>query len=170
MLRMRVLTLAVLLFAACPTADARTPGPRTVILVRHGEAEPESVGPDRKLTEKGRDRAAELARVLGETAPRAVYSTHFPRSRATAEPLAHRVGVDVTIIDDTPAILSALAAQPRGSTVVVVGHSNTLPALLAGLTGVQFPAGEKVGFDGMWIVSLDDAGVSTLRLRYGPTD
>ncbi|HKA89081.1 MAG TPA: phosphoglycerate mutase family protein [Haliangiales bacterium] len=160
-----VLTFA---FAARAAADAPTERIKTIIVVRHAEAEPGPPGGDPQLGAAGRARALELARALADAPLRAVYSTHYARNRQTAEPLARRAGDRLRIIDDVTAILSALAAEPWGGTVLVVGHSNTVPKLLAGLVGRPIPESEPVRFDAMWIVALSrDGGASALCLHYG---
>jgi hypothetical protein len=72
------------------------------------------------------------------------------------------------VIDDVPAILAALRAEPWGATALVIGHSNTVPELVRGLTGQAVPADEPIIFDRMWIVTMTrDGAVSLLRLHYG---
>jgi broad specificity phosphatase PhoE len=172
MLRVRV-PLVIVIAIASTAAAAGDPSPavKTIVVVRHAEAEPDSVGPDRPLNPQGRQRALELARVLGESRPTAVYTTPLPRSRLTAEPLARAAGAPVIALDDTAKTLAALAAAPWGTTLVVIGHSNTVPQLVSGLTRQPFPANEKVAHDRMWVITLGrDGAISTLQLRYGPVD
>jgi broad specificity phosphatase PhoE len=159
---------ALLLLLVPAVAAAAGPGMKTIVVVRHAEAAPAPEGGDPPLSADGRARAEELARVLGDSGVRAVYQTHLARNRQTAEPLARRLGARQAVVDETGATLAAVAAEPWGATVLVVGHSNTVPQILAGLTGQPFPEHEAVGFDAMWIVSLSrDGGVSLVRLRYG---
>lgn len=163
--------VALALLAAASAARAADPGLKTIVVVRHAEAEPESVGPQRQLTAQGQRRAQELARVLGETPLEAVYSTPLPRTRLTAEPLARAAGAPLIELGDTPRTLAALGAAPWGSTTVVVGHSNTVPDLVAGLTHRPFPAGLAVTHDRIWIMTVArDGQVSVTRLRYGEPD
>jgi broad specificity phosphatase PhoE len=157
--------------AAAPAADpvpaAATPGVKTIIVIRHAEAEHQPGG-DAPLTPDGRTRATELARVLGDTPLDAVYLTHFLRNRQTAAPLPRKAGEKPTVIDDVPGTLAALRAGPWGTTSLVIGHSNTVPDLVRGLTGTTLPAGEPIIYDRMWIVTLArDGTASLLRLHYG---
>jgi len=155
--------------AAEPGAKPASPiGVKTVIVVRHAEAEATQPGGDPALTADGRARALELARVLGDSPLRSVYTTHYQRNRLTAEPLPRHAGEKPTVIDDVPSLLRALRAEPWGATALVVGHSNTVPELLRGLTGQALPDGEPIIFDRMWIVTLArDGTASLLRLHYG---
>src|SRR5687767_9939468 len=120
-----VLTILVACAVSAGAAPRSGPGLKTFIIVRHAEAEPESAGPQRPLSGVGRERALELARVLGDTPLTAVYSSLLPRSRLTAEPVARTAGVPLLPLEDTQKTLEALAAARWGTTVVVVGHSNT---------------------------------------------
>jgi broad specificity phosphatase PhoE len=155
--------------AADPKAATTAPaGVKTVIVVRHAEAEATQPGGDPTLTTDGRTRAVELARVLGDTSLRSVYTTHYQRNLLTAEPLPHHAGEKPTVIDDVPGTLKALRAEPWGATALVIGHSNTVPELIRGLTGQPLPANEPIIFDRMWIVTLTrDGTASLLRLHYG---
>ena len=163
--------------AKTPAADAKTPtldplspaaaGVKTIIVVRHAEA-PSQHGGDPGLTPDGKARALELARTLTDTPLRAVYTTHYQRGQMTAAPLPGHVGEKPIIIDDIPKILEALRAEPWGTTALVIGHSNTVPDLIRGLTGQALPASEPIIYDRMWIVTLTrDGTTSLLRLHYG---
>jgi len=153
---------------ATATATAPAPGVKTIIVVRHAEAEPGPHGGDPALTADGRTRSAELARVLADTELRAVYITHYQRNRQTAEPLPRGAGEKPTVIDEVPRTLAALQAEPWGATALVIGHSNTISELIRGLTGRGLPADEPIVFDRMWVVTLTrDGGASLLRLHYG---
>ena len=143
-------------------------GVKTFIVVRHAEADTTQPGKDPTLSADGRARAQELARVLGDTSLRAVYMTHFQRNRQTAEQLPRHAGDKPTVIDDVPATLRALGAEPWGATALVIGHSNTVPDLIRGLTGRPLPEDEPIIFDRMWIVTVArDGTTSLLRLHYG---
>jgi broad specificity phosphatase PhoE len=153
--------------AAPAPAAAASPGVKTIIVIRHAEAEHQPGG-DPALTADGRIRAVELARVLGDTQLSAVYRTHYQRSRETAAQLPRKAGDRATVIEDVPATLAAVRAAPWGTTSLVIGHSNTVSDLVRGLTGTALPADEPVIYDRMWIVTLArDGTASLLRLHYG---
>jgi phosphohistidine phosphatase SixA len=172
------LALSWLTSAAAPAADSsavwRAGADTTLtsfVLVRHAEKDTRMLGADVPLNARGFVRAQELVRVLGDVRFRHIYVTPWQRNRQTAEPLASRRGDSLTVIDDIGETLRALRAEPRGSTVLVVGHSNTLPQLIEGLTGRPFPTPERVSYDGLWIVTrAADGTASLLALRYGAPD
>ena len=96
------LILALLLATATPvaaqdnpaTAPAVDPPDTIVFLVRHAEKATE--GDDPPLTDVGRARAAELARVLRDAGLQAILSTQFARTGQTARAVADVVGLGVT--------------------------------------------------------------------------
>ncbi len=118
-----------------------------IYLVRHGEAVPEArAGSDRDrwLSDRGRESARVLARLLRETnvAPGAIVCSPLPRAVQTAELLA--AGLDYIAAIASWRCLEP-SAQPRvaagelaalGGAVVVVGHEPAISALGAFLLGV----------------------------------
>ncbi|MBM3960517.1 MAG: hypothetical protein FJ306_01230 [Planctomycetes bacterium] len=139
----------------------------TVVLVRHAEKVDQST--DAALSEAGRERAKELARAIGELPVTAVFTSQFARTKDTVAPLCAGKALTAQAIDakDTAALAAAVRAC-AGGTVVVCGHSNSLPQLAAAL-GVAEPLafGERE-FDALHVVALDPTeGASLLTLRYG---
>ena len=142
------------------------PGPATVVLVRH--AEPQTSGADPGLTAAGRKRAELLGFMFQAAGVTAVFTSERRRTQETAQPLAARVSVVPAVLLglDPAAHRDRVLAVPSG-VVVVVGHTNTVPPLIAALGAgntVQIAAHE---FDRMFIVSLrSTGGTSLLSLRY----
>ena len=142
----------------------------TVVLVRH--AEKELTGDDPGLTELGVQRAAALAHVAGEMGVDAVYSTQYLRTRATAEPLANLLDLELNVITATPSYAAEMADIVRsrhdGETVVIVSHSNTVPDIIAELGGSPVPFVEDNEYDDLYIVVIAPSGEAHLvPLRYG---
>jgi broad specificity phosphatase PhoE len=151
---------------AVPRAEA---GATTVIVVRHAEKNPHPPGGDAGLDTRGLLRARELARVTRDSGITAVYASQFGRARLTAEPLARALGDSVRTYDANRNDLLAerIRREHAGSTVLVVGHGDSVPELIEALTG-QRVAGEAVDYDRMFVVTLGSRGGFTLlRLRYG---
>ena len=123
----------LLLLSACSSQPVARDS-ATFILVRH--AEKATTPPkDPPLTDAGQQRARRLAESLQGTRLDAIYSSAYQRTRQTATPVAQ--AQRLSVIDYTPDDAAAFAAtlratHPRG-TVLVVGHSNTLPPLARAL-------------------------------------
>jgi broad specificity phosphatase PhoE len=124
-----------LLIAGCATPREHSEHVTTFVLVRHAEKAADDPR-DPGLTDAGRTRAARLAASLADAPLRAVYATAYRRTRDTAGPSAVAHGLQVAVYDARePAADFAerlRAAHPAG-TVLVVGHSNTAPAIAAAL-------------------------------------
>lgn len=139
----------------------------TFFVVRHAErpAGPGG-GPDPPLTAVGMRRAEELRDILRGSPIAAVYSTRTLRTWQTATPTAARSGVEITPYDDvTPAWLAGLKARHDGQDVLIVGHSDTVGDIVAGLGGTPgTPIGEQ--FDNLFVVAVEDGVVRTERRKY----
>lgn len=165
MRRRRPLALLALLMAFGPAAEAAK---QTVILVRHGE-KAATPGRDPDLSAMGAVRAERLPTLLSNALPAAVYATEYRRTQQTARPLALAAGVPIRMLPTATAphdLLSRLCALPDGSTAAVVGHSNTLPALLEAWSGEPAEAIADGDYGRIYVVRLDRcrvAGVSVLR-------
>lgn len=137
-------TLLPALFTACLLAGALSAPavgmPELVVLVRHAERATEPAG-DPALTPAGEQRAQALAQALGGLRVNAILTTQFRRTRDTAAPLARVLGIQPQAIEATRggavehvrAVADAVRAQT--GVVLVVGHSNTITAVLAALGG-----------------------------------
>lgn len=123
----RLLTVfALSLSMILPTTTFAAPS--MVYLVRHGEKALE--GKDPELTAQGRQRAQNIATMLGKTGIAHVFSTPTNRTRQTAQPLAQGSGLAIQLYDPgTPKLLVEKVKTLSGP-VLVVGHSNTLSELV----------------------------------------
>ena len=165
----------VALFVLAPmVSSARAqgvqPGSTTIILVRHAEKAAEPAA-DPALTAAGASRAEMLADLVKDAGVQAVISTQFIRTRTTAAPAAARLGLPVDVLDarlTARATADSLLARHRGHTVLVVGHSNTVPAIVEAL-GAPKPVDIcDAGYDNMFMVTVPTTGTATaVRLHYG---
>ncbi|WP_051881369.1 alpha/beta fold hydrolase [Parvularcula oceani] len=139
-----LLSLPLLALAALP-AQAQTPSALQdrahgesalqvqIFLLRHAEAGSGSADP--ALTEEGRQRAEAIAEQLADVPFEAIYTTDYRRTRETAAPLAEVIGLEPRFYDPRDLRGFAATLAESGGPVLVVGHSNTTPALVALLGG-----------------------------------
>lgn len=175
-------TVCLLLLVGCTGTRsagtrAESPAPSAssiVLLVRH--AEKASEGDDPPLTPAGQQRAMALAEVARDAGVTALYTTQLRRTRETAQPLADRLGVPITVREIPPrgaqeharALARELLARPRGETILVVEHSNTLPQILETMTGVRIQPLSDNEYDRLFVVVLPPSGPARLiQARYG---
>ena len=146
----------------------------TVIFVRHAEKAAEPAD-DPGLSPAGQRRVAELTRQLVDAdvvaGVDAVYSTPFRRTEETARPVAEALDLPVNSYDaaDTEAIMENIVRDHKGKIILVVGHSNTLPALIGNMgASKKVPPIADDEYDNIYIVSIPWFGkTKTIRLRYG---
>ena len=144
---------------------------QTVFVVRHAEPADTAAGAaptmavDPELSDAGRARAESLAAALKDARVVAIFATEFKRTQATAAPLAKALGLQVTTISSKEPAKLIEAVKTAGGSVLVVGHSNTVPAIVKDL-GVAAPI--TVGdaeYDNLFVVTIG-ATPSVLRLHY----
>ena len=173
---MRIWRAAVLLLVVMGVAVTASPllaqAPTTVFVVRHTEKGGDPGDRDPELSEAGRERARKLAHVLGEANITAIYSTPFLRTRHTAQPLAERLGIEITVIPVSQTMTEDWVATLRndhaGQVILVVGHSNTVPPIVNALGAGPFENLTEDEYDDMFVVTLAaDGSATAVRLRYG---
>jgi len=172
------LTIVAAFFSFCLALLAAwvwgTAGSTTVIVIRHAEKDMSAGVADPPLTPQGSARAALLARMLGEgTGPGridAIYVSPALRNRLTAAPLAARLGIRETIApaDDVGGLVHRVLREHRGGRVLIVGHADTVPAIVADLSGESnIPEMGVEEYGTMYIVTVPRIGRSNLlRLNY----
>lgn len=131
-----VLLLLLSVLAGCRSLPDPSEG-ATFVLVRHAEKATDDPR-DPSLTPAGTRRAQRLAGTLHLRPVVAAYATPFRRTQATATPTARDHGLTVTTYDAaTPAgdLARRLRESHAAGTVLVVGHSNTVPAIAQALCG-----------------------------------
>ena len=159
LLRCWMLLTLVLVVTSVPTLAQVT-----VILTRHAE-KAASPPKDPDLTEAGQRRAQLLASMLADSGVDAIYVTEFKRTQQTAAPLAERVHLKPTVLSDTQQLVQAIRGRQSG-VVVVVGHSNTVPAIIAALGGPKLSIADPE-YNNLFVLTVLPSQSSLLRLHYG---
>ncbi len=152
----------------------------TIIFVRHAE-KAETGGDDPQLSEAGERRVVELTRQLLDVdviaGIDAVYSTPYQRTQQTAQPIADELdlavitypAIDPEDTDATEEFLDDVLREHKGQIVLIVGHSNTVPAMIAGLGGHKdVPVIAEDEYDNIYILAIPWFGkTKTIRMRFG---
>ncbi len=155
-------------------SKATTPNPTTVLIVRH--AEKASEGDNPPLTEAGLKRAQGLVRVVQDADIKAIYTTQLIRSRDTAKPLADRLGISITEMAVNPAnvadygktLAKELLDKHKGKTVLVVSHTNIMPALIEALSGKAIEPISDPDYDNLFIVTIPaNEPARLIKAQYG---
>ena len=162
--RRMLILVAALTFAVPSALSAQS----LVFVVRHAERADAGMtaaaGADPDLSEAGRARAESLATALKDARITAIYVTEFKRTRQTAEPIAKMLRLEPTVVPSKDANGLIERLKSSSGNVLVIGHSNTVPAVLKALTGETVTIGETE-FDNLFVVTGGSPG-SLLRLHY----
>lgn len=155
-----IFACAVLCFTSFTVAADNT----VIYLLRHAEKVDNTADPD--LSVEGEARAQVYASILQDKNLTAIFSTPYIRTRKTAEPTASMHGLAIQEYDpaqpeDLVSILKTLSG-----TVLVIGHSNTIPELVNMLTGENMPDLDERVYDRVYRVTLEDGMNTELSITY----
>ena len=115
-----------------------------------------------------------MAHVLADVQIDALYASQFQRTQLTLRPLAE--GIKVTLEIDTisgevdawaAAFAERLLEEHRGQTVVVAGHSNTVPVLARALGAANVPDLGERDYDDLFLVIHGGNHVEFVHQHYG---
>lgn len=146
----------------------------TLVLIRHAEKQIGSIS-DAPLSPPGEVRAARLAQMFGDAAKlgrlQKIYVTDTRRTQQTAAGLAQRLALTPEVVEgkvDAKAFARRLLRENRSGRALIVGHSNTVPEIVAALTGeTGVPAIGDDEFDVMYVVTVPTIGrASVLQIKY----
>lgn len=162
---MKRLLCAVLVWLSMWLAPRYANCATTVVVVRHAEKAAETKDPP--LSAAGEMRAEELADMLADAGVKVIFVTEYQRTARTAAPLAARTHVEPRVVpaEDAGTLVKAVR-EIRDGVVLIVGHSNTVPKVIAGLGGPSVGISEDE-FDNLFILNLGPNGTSFLHLHYG---
>jgi phosphohistidine phosphatase SixA len=132
----------------------------TVFVVRHAERAND------KLTGDGEKRAETLARMLSNSGVSVVFSTNTTRTKETVNNYADPRGYKITLYNTPEEVVNLIKSYHVGGSVLVAGHSNTVPMIIRAL-GVR--SAPEIGneFNNLFIVTIRHGGAAALaHLKY----
>ena len=164
---MKKLFIITFLFAFTIVSHAQ--GQTTFILVRHAEKAIDGTN-NPPLSEAGLQRANDLAALLANQKIDALYSTPFIRTEATLTPIGRDKGMEVKNYDPYAGAswLSEALKKHKGGTIVISGHSNTIPGLANALLGEEtFQQFDDNDYSNLIIIVTNEVGKGKLvRLKF----
>ena len=163
----RLLLIALLAgLAGCATTAVTTaPPPQPNIYVMRHLHTPAGVS-NAELTEEGRRFALVASDWFRRDPPDVIYVSTTRRAEQTAAPLAQRLRLTPKTYDPADTAGVAAAAMKESGTVLIVGHSNTVPDIVAGLGGERPAPLVHEDFGDIWRVSGPDR--VTVRAKLAP--
>jgi len=182
---MKTITLLILMVFATvmfsqPAVAQDEFKPITVYLIRHAEREQEPKQ-DPPLSKDGVARSQALARLLSSAGIKAILTSQYTRTKQTAEPIATKLGLTVTqftlkinpsntrqIAAESTAEVTNKILERSGESVLVIGHSNSIPDVIKMLGGDVVPTIDERKFDDLFIVTVYAKGkAKVVQLKYG---
>lgn len=124
-----------------------------IILVRHAEKATDDAR-DPSLSEKGKQRATLLASLLKDVPVDAFYATPYKRTIETLSVLAEANKKEILKYNPMDKNgITALIQANRGKTLVIAGHSNTVPPMVNSLIGKnEYPLMDDSDYGKIWIL------------------
>ncbi len=141
----------------------------TLFLVRHAEKIKDGSN-DPILTPEGEARAHELMYILKHVELDAIYSTPYKRTQQTSLPTAKDKNLKIQNYKPGERnFLEKVLNSNSGGTVLIVGHSNTIPILANELAGRQnYENLNDVTYDNFFIALVHSNGqTKIIRMRFG---
>jgi broad specificity phosphatase PhoE len=125
--------LALVLWVMTFSVTAMCQSSGKIFAVRHAEKQSDEA--DTPLSNLGQARADCLAQTLKDVHISSIFTTQYIRTKQTAAPTAHETNIKETVIDakTNPELVKAAKQASQAGNVLIVGHSNTIPAILAAL-------------------------------------
>ncbi|GAA4723267.1 histidine phosphatase family protein [Sphingomonas lutea] len=159
-------TIAALLLLLMSALGVPAMAADVVYVMRHLQ---KATGDDPVLTPEGVANANGLAAQLANSRIRAVFATATRRAAQTGEPLARAQGLTVTTYDprNVPALVAAVNAI--SGNVLVVGHSNTVPDLVAAFGGTKPAPLTEADYGTIYVVKAGSTDVVTMPVSPAPS-
>lgn len=123
-----------------------------VLLIRHADR----ADTQDALSPAGLIRRQELVHVAEKAQLSAIIRSNTVRAEQTAALLATATGITPIVIaaNDIQAVVDNIRNNHRGGRVLVVGHSNTVPQVIAGLGGPTIANIDDGEFDNLFTLNL----------------
>jgi len=110
----------------------------TYYFIRHAEKDRrDKTNKDPHLSKKGEQRAEKWRNVFSKTTFDAIYSTPYNRTQETVQPIANANNIELNIYDPKTQNVQQFLKDTKGKTVLIAGHSNTVPRFVNSIIGKQ---------------------------------
>jgi broad specificity phosphatase PhoE len=124
----------------------------TILLLRHAER----AGTQDALSPAGLIRAQELVHLMERASVQAIYHSEAQRTQQTAQPLATALGqapIQLPAVD-VQGLVDHVLVNHISETVLVVGHSDTVPQIITAFGGPQIANIANNEFDNVFVLTL----------------
>jgi len=165
---MRAIATAIVAVLMTATVAAQ----QTVIFVRHAERADGGAGgaamtgapADPSLSDAGAARAARLATMLADAGVKGIYTSEYKRTQETAKPIASKLGLAIQVVPskDAAGLAAKIKAAHARDTVLIIGHSNTIPELVRAFGGPEIKIADDE-YSGIYILTPSTGTLTLIR-------
>ncbi|HUH29310.1 phosphoglycerate mutase family protein [Gelidibacter sp.] len=162
-----LLTICITLFSVSTFAQEDTISETTTYyFIRHAEKDRSNPSEkDASLTIEGHQRAQNWSLIFQHIPFDAVYSTNFNRTIETGQPTASNNRLEIITYNVSDGYDEAFKKATTGKTVLVVGHSNTIPDFVNAVIGHEkYNDIEDTNNGNLYIVTISNGITSDLVL------
>lgn len=160
---MRLLCLSICLLF-CPIIWSQSDNTTTIYLIRHSEKADTSKDPE--LSGEGISRAKNWANYFDEIPIDYFYSTATIRTTTTCSIIATSQKKEIQLYDHREFSINALLSKHQGKTILIVGHSNTIPLLINTFLGEEmYPMIAENEYSSLYILTIQGDSIKH-QLKY----
>lgn len=144
----------------------------TYFVVRHAEKQlvPANAS-DPALTDIGVQRANDLNAYFGNKKPDSIFVSKYLRTQQTAAPTAAAASITPVVVNQTDTNgIDAFVKRIYNinkKKVLIVGHSNTVPRIVKGLSGQTINAISDTDYDNLYIIKIKKSDRQLKQTNYG---
>lgn len=170
LLKICLLSLLMPLAFGCKDDKPKNDGPAVVTtfyLIRHAEKDrSDTTDPDPELSQDGLGRAMHWAEIFDPVPLDAIYTTNYERTSMTAAPTSVKKDITVQFYDPATLDMDVFLQDNMGKNVLVVGHSDTTPALANKLLGEEkYAAMDDYDNSSLYIIRIIDGKATDIQLK-----
>jgi len=139
-----------------------------VIVIRHAEKVNDGTK-NPSLSEAGHHRAKRLSDMLSEVRIDQAYTTSYKRTNQTLTPLCEAKNIEIKTYDArNTAFMEEVIKNSKGKTIIIAGHSNTIPNLINKLIKEEkYSEIDEDDYGKMWILTFkNNQLIDTTLLNY----
>jgi broad specificity phosphatase PhoE len=144
----------------------------TYYVVRHAEKvlTPANAS-DPLLTNIGIQRSNDLNAYFSRKKPDSIFVTKYLRNQLTAAPTATAAGITPTIVNQSDTnninVFVTRLLKLNKKSVLIVGHTNTVPLIVKGLSGETISPIQENDYDNMYIIKQTRTKRHLIQRTYG---
>ncbi|RAJ24834.1 phosphohistidine phosphatase SixA [Gelidibacter algens] len=138
----------------------------TYFFIRHAEKDRSDTSEkDPHLTGEGHKRAQDWSIILQHIQFDAIYATNYYRTKETCQPTATKNNLEIITYNADTYFDSTFESATKGKTVLIVGHSNTIPEFVnAAIGSKKYEHIDDANNGNLYIVTLTEGRATDVVL------